>query len=293
MADYVIITDSCVDLPYETIRELDVDYIPLSVKVEEEVYLNYLDEREISFSEFYQKLNDKKKTKTTQANPEDFIRLMRPYLAQGKDILSISLSSALSGTYNSSRLAREDLLEIFPERKIILIDSLAASMGQGLLVTYAAKMRKEGKSIEEVAEWAENNKQRIAHLFTVDDLNFLRRGGRLSLIPALLGTILRVKPLLHVSKEGRLTVEGKARGRSHAIERIFERMLETIEKPEEQIIYISHGDCLDDALLLKEKIEKALPVKEIKINYIGPVIGSHSGPGTLALFYMGNDRMEE
>ncbi|MDD4000750.1 MAG: DegV family protein, partial [Bacilli bacterium] len=255
-------------------------------------YVNYLDEREISFSDFYKELREKKRTKTTQANPEDFVLKMRDFLKAGKDILSISFSSALSGTFNSSRLAKEELKEEFPNRKIVLIDSLSASMGQGLLLTYAANLRKSGKSLEEVALWVEENKLKLCHLFTVDDLNHLRRGGRLSSISAIIGTILRVKPLLHVSSEGKLTVEGKARGRQLAINQLFERMVATIVSPEEQIVYISHGDCLEDALLLKEKILETLPVKEVFINFIGPVIGSHSGPGTLAVFYLGNDRFE-
>jgi DegV family protein with EDD domain len=292
MGEYVIITDSCIDLPAELVTSLGLEYLPLSVKMEDQVYFNYLDEREISFVDFYRELREKKKTQTAQANPEDFLRIMRPHLEQGKDILSISLSSALSGTFNSSRIAREELLEEFPDRKIILIDSLSASMGQGLLVTYAAEMKKAGKTIDEVAAWVDNNKLKICHLFTVNDLNHLRRGGRLALIPALLGTILRVKPLLHVSSEGKLTVEGKARGRSSAIEQLFERLKATIENPEGQTIYISHGDCIEDAEYLKKKIIEALPIKEVVINYIGPVIGSHSGPGTLAVFFFGNDRIE-
>ncbi|MGI6768528.1 MAG: DegV family protein [Bacilli bacterium] len=292
MGEYIIITDSCIDLPADLVASLGLEYLPLSVKMEDKVYFNYLDEREISFSDFYRELREKKKTQTAQANPEDFLRILRPHLKQGKDILSISLSSALSGTYNSSRIARDELLKEFPDRKIILIDSLSASMGQGLLVTYAARMKKTGKNIEEVAAWVEANKLRISHLFTVNDLNHLRRGGRLALIPALLGTILRVKPLLHVSPEGKLTVEGKARGRQSAIDRLFERMVNTIENSEEQTIYISHGDCIEDAEYLKNKIIAALPVKEILINYIGPVVGSHSGPGTLAVFFLGNDRIE-
>jgi DegV family protein with EDD domain len=292
MNDYVILTDSCCDLPDELVKRLELDYLPLTVKIEDKSYTNYLDEREISFRDLYKDLREKKKTRTSQANPEDFIQKMRPYLEKGKDILSISFSSALSGTYNSSRLAREELLEAFPSRKIIVIDSLSASLGQGLLLTYAAEMKKQNRSIEEVAAWVEENKLKISHLFTVDDLNHLRRGGRLSFIPAIIGTILRVKPLLHVSSEGKLTVEGKARGRQSSINELFERLVETIDNSVGNKVYISHADCLEDAEYLKEKILKSLPMKEVIINYIGPVIGSHSGPGTLAVFYLGNDRLK-
>jgi DegV family protein with EDD domain len=293
MNDYVIVTDSCIDLPDRLAKSLALEVIPLSVRVEDKVYYNYLDEREISFQEFYKELHEKKRTQTSQLNPEAFLQVFERLLKAGKDILSISFSSALSGTYASSLLAKEELEEKYPGRKIVTIDSLCASMGQGLLLTYAARLKAEGKSLEEVASWVERNKLRVSHLFTVDDLHHLRRGGRLSTISALLGTILRVKPLLHVSKEGKLTVQDKARGRSSAINMILERMQKTIVNPEEQIIYISHGDALEDAEYLREQILKSMPVKEVIINYIGPVIGSHAGPGTLALFYLGNDRMKE
>ncbi|NLD26918.1 MAG: DegV family protein [Acholeplasmataceae bacterium] len=293
MKDYVIVTDSCIDLPDKLAKSLALEVIPLSVWVEDRVYYNYLDEREITFQDFYKELQEKKRIQTSQLNPEAFMKNFEPLLRAGKDILSISFSSALSGTYASSLVAKEELLDKYKERKIVTIDSLCASMGQGLLLTYAAELKKEGKSLEEVASWVEENKLRVSHLFTVDDLNHLRRGGRLSTISALLGTILRVKPLLHVSKEGKLTVQDKARGRSSAINLLLERMLKTIVNPEEQIIYISHAEALSDAEYLREQIQKRLPVKEVLINYIGPVIGSHSGRGTLAVFYLGNDRINE
>ena len=290
MEDYLIVTDSCVDLPAEVAEAMNLVILPLSVRAEDNNYFNYLDEREITFKDFYNELRSKKQTQTSQLNPENFIQAFEPILQAGKDILSISFSSALSGTYHSSVLAKEELLEKYPERKIITIDSLAASMGQGLLLTYVSRIKQEGKSIDEVASWVEKNKLNICHLFTVDDLNHLRRGGRLSTISALLGTILRVKPLLHVSKEGKLSVQGKARGRQSAISLMLERMENTIVEPQDQTIYISHGDCLEDALYLKDEVQKRFGVGEILINYIGPVIGSHSGPGTLAIFYWGNDR---
>jgi DegV family protein with EDD domain len=218
---------------------------------------------------------------------------MEPILKSGRDILSISFSSALSGTYNSARIAKEELQEKYPERKIIVIDSLSASMGQGLLVYHAAKRKQEGKSIEEVAKWVEENKLKLCHLFTVDDLNHLRRGGRLSPISAILGTILRVKPLLHVSIEGKLTVVSKSRGRHTSLDMLVQQMEKTIENPEGQTVFISHGDCLEEAEYVKEKMLAKLPIKDVVINYVGPVIGSHSGPGTIAIFYFGNDRFTQ
>lgn len=227
---------------------------------------------------------------TSQLSPNDFILTMEPYLKQGLDILSISFSSALSGTYQSSVVARNELLKEYPERKIITIDSLCASMGEGLLVTYAAKMAKAGKSIDEVASWLENNKQSVCHLFTVGDLNHLKRGGRLSAGKAFIGTLIQLKPLLHVSVEGKLVPISKARGRKIALNKMVERVVQTIVNPGNQMIYISHGDCLEEALYCQEQLLKQIDVESVLINTIGPVIGAHSGLGTLAIFYLGNER---
>lgn len=290
MNKFQLLTDSCVDLPSSFVEELDVKVIPLSFSIQDKEYLNYLDERELSNQQFYQLLRERVISKTTQINEYRFIEFFEPFLQEGYDILYIGFSSALSGTYNSSVQAANELQTKYPNQKIITIDSLAASMGQGLLVTYAARLKKEGKSLEEIVKWVEDNKRKICHLFTVGDLNYLRRGGRLSYSKALLGTILRVKPLLHVSNEGKLVQTGMKRGRMSALDAMISRLVETIENPEGQTIFISHGDCLDDAEYVKEQIKAKLPVGEIMIHYIGPVIGSHSGLDTLAIFYYGNDR---
>ncbi|HEY8444634.1 MAG TPA: DegV family protein [Bacilli bacterium] len=290
MNKFQLLTDSCVDLPSGFVEELDVKVIPLSFSIQDKEYLNYLDERESSNQQFYQLLRERVISKTTQINEYRFIEFFEPFLQEGYDILYIGFSSALSGTYNSSVQAANELQTKYPNQKIITIDSLAASMGQGLLVTYAARLKKEGKSLEEIVKWVEDNKRKICHLFTVGDLNYLRRGGRLSYSKALLGTILRVKPLLHVSNEGKLVQTGMKRGRMSALDAMISRLVETIENPEGQTIFISHGDCLDDAEYVKEQIKAKLPVGEIMIHYIGPVIGSHSGLDTLAIFYYGNDR---
>lgn len=291
MNDYIIMTDSCVDLPSELAKKMGLVVLPLSVKIEEKVYYNYLDEKEITFKSFYDALRNKAKTQTSQATPAQFLELMKPILDAGKDILYIAFSSALSGTYNSSLIAKEELEPLYPNQKIILVDSLCASMGQGLLVTYAYKEKVKGKSLEEVAKWVEDNKINISHLFTVGDLNHLRRGGRLSPIKAIIGTILRVKPLLHVSSLGKLTVVDKSRGRMSSLDDLVNRMISSIDHPEGQTVYISHGDCLEDALYVKKQIMEKLPIKDFAINYIGPVIGSHSGLDTLAIFYIGHDRI--
>ena len=290
MNKYVIITDSCIDLPNDLVKELKIDVIPLVVTIENKEYKNYPDERDITAIDFYQLLRNHAVPTTSQLSPSDFILKFEPYLEQGIDILSITFSSALSGTYQSSVVAKNELLKDFPERRIITIDSLCASMGEGLLVTYAARMAKAGKSIDEVAKWVEDNKQSICHLFTVGDLNHLKRGGRLSAGKAFIGTLIQLKPLLHVSSEGKLVPVSKARGRKIALNKMVERVVQTISIPADQLIYISHGDCLEEALYVKEQILKLIDVKNVLINYIGPVIGAHSGLGTLAIFYMGNER---
>lgn len=290
MNKYIILTDSCIDLPSRMAEEMELMVVPLSLIIDDVNYYNYLDEREITFKNFYQLLREGKTTQTSQVNPQRFIEIMEPILVSGYDILSISFSSALSGTYNSSAIAKNDLLEKYPERKIITIDSLCASMGQGLLLTYAAKLKKEGHSLDDVAKWVEENKTNLCHLFTVGDLNHLRRGGRLSYAKAILGTILKIKPLLHVNKEGKLVQTGATRGRKSSLIKMVERMEKTIINPKEQTIYISHGDCLDEIIELKQIIMERLPVKDVIINYVGPVIGSHSGINTVAIFYLGTDR---
>jgi len=290
MKDYIILTDSCIDLPAAVADELDLKVIPLYLTVDKKNYYNYLDEREITFKEFYQLLREKKVPQTSQINPQEFLDIMEPFLKEGLDILSISFSSQLSGTYNSSVIARDELQEKYLEQKIITIDSQCASMGQGMLLTYVAKLKKAGLAIDEVSEWVETNKKDISHLFTVGDLNHLKRGGRLSSAKAFIGTLLKIKPLLHVDYQGRLVQTGAARGRNKVMVKMVERMEKTIVDPESQFIYISHGDCEEDALILKEMILEKIKVKEVLINYVGPVIGSHSGIDTLALFYLGNDR---
>lgn len=291
MNKYKIVTDSCIDLSEKMANDLELIVLPLTVLLEGETYFNYLDEREITFKDFYQKLREKKMPSTSQLNPAEFEVVFEGLLEEGYDILSISFSSQLSGTYESAVIARDNLLKKYPERKIVTIDSLCASMGQGLLLYYAGNLKKEKQSMEAVAKWVEENKRKVSHLFTVGDLNHLKRGGRLSSSKAFLGTLINIKPLLHVSNEGKLVPTGQARGRRQALNKLIEQMRLTIEKPKEQMVFISHADCMDDVLYLKEQIALKIPVKEIVVNYIGPVIGSHSGLGTIAIFYMGSDRI--
>lgn len=290
MKSYVIATDSCADLPQSFVQEMDLKIVPLSVEIEGKSYNHYPDERELKVSDFYQMLRTKKVAKTSLVNVGTFIAFFEPFLKDGLDILYIGFSSALSGTYQSSVIAKEELLKQYPERKIITIDSLSASMGQGLLVYHAWQESKKNVSIEKVAAWVEKNKLKHIHIFTVDDLGTLRRGGRLSDVSAILGTILRIKPILHVTDEGKLVPLRKARGRSFSLDQMVDLMSESIEKAKEQTIFISHGDCLEEAMIVGNQIQEKYGVKDIMYNEIGPVIGAHSGPGTIAIFFVGKKR---
>ncbi|MDD4069208.1 MAG: DegV family protein [Candidatus Izemoplasmatales bacterium] len=290
--DYKLVTDSCIDLPASLANELELVVMPMKVTVKGKEYYNYLDNREISPREFYDLLREQNTAITSQLNPFDFEEVFTPYLQKGMDILYLSFSSALSGTFNSSVIAQKELQEKFPDRKIYVLDTLSASMGMGLLVTLAARKKLEGKTIEEVKLYVEETRLNISHLFTVSDLGHLRRGGRLSASSLILGNLLNIKPLLHVNTSGELKVYGKARGRFKSLNNLISRMSETFDKENNSIIYISHGDCIDDAIYVKNTIKEKLNLTDVDflINPIGPVIGAHSGVNTLAIFYVGSER---
>jgi DegV family protein with EDD domain len=290
MSDFVIVTDSCCDLPGGMAGELGLEVLPLSIHLGGKEYLNDLDEKEIRFGEFYRQLREGGKCTTSAVNVESFIGKMEPYLQNGKDILCLAFSSGLSNTYNASKLAAEELAPKYPDRRIYTVDTLCASLGQGLLIYHAVQEKRRGKTIEEVRDWAEENKLRLCHWFTVDDLNFLKRGGRVSAATALIGTVLGIKPVLHVDDEGHLINMGKVRGRRASLNALVDHMAETVTDPENQAVFISHGDCADDAQWVGDEVRKRFGVKEIVVNYVGPVIGAHSGPGTVALFFLGTHR---
>lgn len=287
---YAVITDSTADLSPELVRELDVAIIPLQFVIDDHTYLNYPDGRELSEKAFYQMLRQQKTATTVQVNASRFVEFFEPILQQGRDILYIAFSSGLSGTYHSSLMAREELQEKYPERRIYICDSLAASMGEGLLVYHAVMEKRKGKDISEVYQWVEDHKKNLCHWFTVDDLYHLKRGGRVSSATALLGTMLGIKPVLHVDDEGHLINVDKVRGRRQSLQAMVEKMCQTCIDPENQMIFISHGDCLEDAQALADMVRERMQVKDIVIHYIGPVIGAHSGPGTVALFFLGTKR---
>ncbi|MFW6272443.1 MAG: DegV family protein [bacterium] len=291
---YQIISDSCVDLPAQVVKDLEINILPLKVTVKGKEYQNFLDHREINPKQFYDLLREKESAITAQANPQECIEVMKPVLEKGEDVLFIVFSSQLSGTYNSCLIAQKELAEAYPDRKIIVLDSKAASMGQGLLVYNAGKLKQAGKTIDEVAKYVEDIKTDICHLFTVSDLGHLRRGGRLSATSFVLGSIINIKPLLHVDIDGKLKVYGKARGRFKSLNSLVNRMVETYDSERNDKVFISHGDNLQDAIYVRDTIMEKLDLKEedFLINEIGPVIGAHSGVDTLAIFYIGDERKE-
>ena len=287
MNPYVILTDSSSDLSPKLLAEYNVELLPLSVTFEgEEPCLN----DKIDAKEFYARLRAKTKVTTSAASIEAFLAFFEKYLAEGKDILYVGFSSGLSGTYNAGFVAARELREKYPDRKILTVDSLCASLGQGLFVYYAAKKRDEGASIEEVKTYLKEMRPNLCHWFTVDDLFFLKRGGRISAATAVVGSMLQIKPVMHVDNEGHLVNVAKARGRKASIEALLQRMKETAIDPSNQVVFISHGDCEQDANYLADRIRETFGVKEIVIDYVGPVIGAHAGPGVLALFFIGKER---
>ena len=287
MNDYVITTDNNSDLPESYFREHGVGCTYLSYAMDGKIYThgNFLPEHQ-----FYEAMRNGSLPTTAQANPEITREMMEPYLKEGKDILHIAFSSGLSGTCSSAILAAQELMEEYPERKIVVVDSLAASLGQGLLVYFAQQKKEAGEDMDAVAQWAENNKLHIVHMFTVDDLYHLYRGGRLSKTAAVVGSVLNIKPVLHVDNEGKLVPVGKVRGRKKALLELVKAMEEKTQGYETDTVLISHGDCKEDAEFVAEKVRERYRVKTMIINHVGAVIGAHSGPGTLALFFVGSPR---
>ena len=245
---------------------------------------------EMSTETFYAKLREGKMSTTSQINADEFTRTFEPILEAGEDVLYIAFSSGLSGTCQSAYIARDELKEKYPERKIYVFDSLCASMGEGLLVYQAALLKRAGTDVDSLYKWLGENVLKLCHWFTVDDLNHLKRGGRVSTTAALVGTMLGIKPVLHVDDEGHLIPVSKVRGRRQSLDARVQKMAETAIHPDEQTIFISHGDCLKDAEYVAEQVRSKFGVKNIQINSIGPVIGAHSGPGTVALFFFGTQR---
>lgn len=290
MSDYIIITDSSCDLPDSLVKELELEVLPLAFIMDGKTYRNYPDNREMAPKDFYNKQREGSMATTNAVNVGEATDAIEAVLKQGKDVLVLAFSSGLSTTYNSFKIAADELAEQYPDRKVYAVDTLCASLGQGMFVYQVATMRKEGKFIEEVRDWAEENKLRQCHWFTVNDLFFLKKGGRVSAATAVVGTMLQIKPVMHVDNEGHLIKVTTARGRKASLTALVDKVGELAEDPASQTMFISNSDCLDEARFVADEIKKRYGTKEIIINSIGPVIGAHTGPGCVALFFTGKHR---
>lgn len=290
MRDYVIMTDSCCDLTDQMARELELEVLPLTMHMDGQDYPNDLAGMAISNQEFYKRIRAGKLATTSAVNVGQFQDAMRRVLESGRDIVCVCFSSALSTTYQSAVIAAEDLRAEFPEAEIHVVDSLSASLGQGLLLYLAVEQKRKGLTAAELAKWVEDNRLTVCHWFTVDDLNFLKRGGRVSATTALLGTMLSIKPIMHTSDEGKLVPVSKARGRKAAIAALLDKIEALGIHPEKQTMFICHADCEEDAKAVAQTIQDRFGTPTVHINYIGPVIGSHTGPNTMGIFFVGTQR---
>ncbi len=289
MRYYTIVTDSSCDLPAPLLEKMGIRVVPLAVNLDGKTYFNYPDGRAIGFEEYYAQLRSGKQATTSAVNMSMFRTVMEAELIAGHDVLYLGFSSGLSGTFNAGAMAARELQEEYPEFELIAVDTLCACMGQGLLVYLAALEKAGGKSMHEVRDFVEAQKLHICHWYTVDDLQHLKRGGRIGGTTARLGTMLNIKPVMNMDNEGKLAAVSKARGRAAALRALVDKMGEQAIEPEKQTVFIAHADCYDDAHKVAEMVHERFGSKSL-INYIGPVIGAHAGPGTVALFFVGKER---
>jgi len=287
MANYQIITDSGSDLPVTMLSRLDVKLVSLSLLFRGQTLADSVTDETKTF---YEAMRAGESASTSAVNPDGWVSVMEPVLQEGKDALVIAFSSGLSTTYQSAVIAANELQEKYPNRKIRVVDSLCASLGQGLLVWYACRKRDEGMDLDEAADWVETNKWHLCHWFTVDDLKYLKRGGRISAATALVGTMLNIKPVLHVDDEGHLVSVSKVRGRKASIEALAQQMEKLALPGKNDTAFICHGDCLEEANTLAGMVKEAYGTREVFVGNLGTVIGSHAGPGTLSVFFMGTHR---
>ena len=290
MADYVILTDSSCDLPAELADQMQLTVLPLTVDMDGKLYRNYLDGREIGFHEFFEQVVTAKSAKTSAVTSEQFMEVLEPLCQAGVDVLYLAFSSGLSGTYNSGAIAMRELSEKYPERKLYAVDSLCASLGEGLFVDLCHEKKEAGMTIDELRDYAESLKLHICHWFTVNDLMFLKRGGRVSAATAIVGSVLSIKPVMHMDNEGHLIKVDVARGRKASLRALVAKMEKLATDPEKQRVYICHGDCLQDAEYVASLVREKFDITDIRINYVGPVIGAHTGPGVVSLFFVGSER---
>lgn len=288
--NFEIVTDTCANLPEDIIEENNIHMLSLSFFVDGKEYFSYEKGKQTDLAEFYRMMREKKEITTSLVNVERMIECFEPLLQQGKDLLYLCFSSGLSGTYQSATIAADEMREKYPDRKVYVVDTLAAALGQGLLVYFAIEQRKEGKNIDEVYQWQLDNRLKLCHWFTVDDLFFLKRGGRISAATAVVGTALNIKPVLHVDDEGHLVSMEKARGRKKSLDMLVNHFTELAIQTAKTPVFISHGDCIEDAEYVAEKLKEKCGVSNVLIRILDPVIGAHAGPGTVAVFFLGEHR---
>ena len=289
MSDFKIITNTTADLPMDYIQENHLGLMVFNYTIKGETYSKG---HELDWREFYQMMRDGNMPTTSQVNPEECRMYFEEYLKECRQLLYICFSSGLSGTYNNACLAADMVMEEHPDCKITVIDSRCASMGEGLLVHKVVMLQKAGKSMEETADWVEEHVPHLVHIFTVDDLNHLYRGGRVSRAAAVVGTVVGIKPILNVDGEGHLIPIQKVRGRKKSLHALVDYMAEKMGsyRDDNDIVFISHGDALEDAEAVRDEIKERFGIDSFLMNHIGPTIGAHSGPGTVALFFMGESR---
>ncbi len=288
MAEYVISTDSTADLTKDYIQEHELVIQDLGFSFGDELYRGI---SEMNQQTFFSRMRGGEVAKTNATIPGDVRISFEEILKSGKDILHIAFSSGLSASYNVASMVAEGLLDDYPDRKIMVVDSLAAAAGQGLLVHYACLNREKGMSLEENVRASEELKLHVCHEFTVEDLKYLARGGRISKSTAVLGTIINIKPVLHVDDEGHLVAVGKVRGRKASLNALVDNMESHLtEEFDNDIVFIGHGDCIEDAEYVRDRVKEKFGIRNFMINYISPTIGAHAGPGTVALFYLGKNR---
>lgn len=287
---FAIITDSAANLTNQLIDKNEIGIVSLEFLVEAKPYRSYIKGEKNDLKQFYDMMRSKEHITTSAVNQQTWMDGIEPALKAGKDALVIAFSSGLSVTAQQAKMACEALQEKYPERKVRCVDSLCAAMGQGMFVMYAVQKRDEGMDVDETAKWLEENKLKMAHWFTVETLTYLKRGGRVSGATAVIGNLMSIKPVMHVDDAGKLIAVHKVRGRKASLDALVEHMQQTAIEPEKQVIYISHGDCIEDAEYVAQQCREKMHVKDVIINILDPVIGAHAGPGTMALFFMATER---
>jgi DegV family protein with EDD domain len=290
MNEYAIITDSTSDLSPSMLERYSIQVLPMEVLLGDRIFLHYPDARNMSFGAFYNQLRGAVEAKTTQINLQAYLETFEDILSTGKDVFYIGFSSGLSGSFGNAVKAAEELRPRYPSQKVAVIDSLSASTGEGFLVYHAALEKEKGKSFDELEQWVLQNRLRVNHWFVVDDLFHLKRGGRVSSTAAVAGSMLGIKPLLKFDDQGKMAVADKIRSRKKSLKELVVRMEQNYQPCEDGSVFVSHGDCMEDAQFVEALIREKFAVSDVLLNYIGPVIGAHSGPNTVALFYFGDTR---